>query len=89
MVEQEDDAGLEHDNLQFTREQEKHNRIQRIYAYSESIHRIYSNSERIQILHTCYFSSTRIQGTLSAAGIDGRLITASIFPVREQPPHDQ
>jgi hypothetical protein len=54
-----------------------------ICAYSESIHRIYSNSERIQILHTCYFSIS-----LRTAGIDGRLRTASISPVREQPPHD-
>jgi hypothetical protein len=44
---------------------------------------IYSNSERIQILHTCYFSIS-----LRAAGIDGRLRIASISPVREQPPHD-
>jgi hypothetical protein len=40
-------------------------------------------------LHTRYFSSTRIQGTLSAVGIDGRLRTASISPVQEQPPHYQ
>jgi hypothetical protein len=54
-----------------------------ICAYSESIHRIYSNSERIQILHTYYFSIS-----LRAAGIDGRLRTASISEVREEPPHD-
>jgi hypothetical protein len=55
-----------------------------ICVYSESIHHIYSNSERIQILHTCYFSIS-----LRAAGIDGRLRIASISLVREQPPHDQ
>jgi hypothetical protein len=54
-----------------------------ICAHSESIHRIYSNSERNQILHTCYFSIS-----LRAAEIDGRLRTTSISPVREQPPHD-
>jgi hypothetical protein len=84
IVEQEDDAVLEHDNLQFTKEQEQHNRIQRICTYSKRIHRIYPNSERIQILHTCYFSIS-----LRAARIDGRLRTASISLVREQPPHDQ
>jgi hypothetical protein len=40
-------------------------------------------------LHTCYFSSTRIQGTIGAAGIDGMLRRASISPVGEQPPHNQ
>jgi hypothetical protein len=54
-----------------------------ICAYSENIHRIYSNSERIRIFRTCYFSIS-----LRAAGIDGRLRTASISPVQEQPPHD-
>jgi hypothetical protein len=52
IIEQEDDVGLEHKNLQLTREQEQHNRIQRIYAYLERIHRIYANSERIQILQS-------------------------------------
>jgi hypothetical protein len=46
IVEQEDDSGLEHENLQLTREQEQHNRIQRIYAYSERIHRIYMQIQR-------------------------------------------
>jgi hypothetical protein len=55
-----------------------------VYVHIQRVHRIYLNSERIQILHTCYFSIS-----LSAAGIDGRLRTASISPVREQPPHDQ
>jgi hypothetical protein len=44
--------------------------FQRIYAYSEKIHHIYANSERIQILQSCYFSGTRIQGTQRAARID-------------------
>jgi hypothetical protein len=52
IVEQEDDVGLEHENLQLTREKEQHNRIQRIYEYLERIHHIYANSQRIQILQS-------------------------------------